>query len=169
MSLPRQDDIFPDRWGGLLRRARRAYRDYLRTRREGCVRCGRRASLSCPACGARVCDRCWLPSIETGSVAFLCLDCIAPTARPRSPRLGRVRPAELFRAGARTFAWGLGVALVFSYLEYGWSGPWRLIAALLDPAVTLALAPLAFLLGAVRVGLVRAVRGVLSAGSRPTS
>jgi hypothetical protein len=159
----------PDWWSDVLEGARRAVRDYVRARREGCLRCGRKASLTCPACGARVCDRCWLPSIETGSVAFLCLDCIAPAAAKRSTSLARVRPAELFRAGTRTFAWVAAVALVVAYLEYGWSGPWRLVAALLDPTITLALVPLAFLLGAVRVGVVRAVRLALSARSDSTS
>jgi hypothetical protein len=110
-----------------------------------------------------------LPSIETGAVASLCLDCIAPRPVSRSPSQAQPSPAEVFRAGARTFAWGAGAALAFSYFKYGWAGPWRLLALLLDPTITLALVPLALLLGTVRVGLVRVVRGILGARSRPPS
>ncbi|HEX9641151.1 MAG TPA: hypothetical protein VGB13_07545 [Candidatus Krumholzibacteria bacterium] len=102
-------------------------------------------------------------------MASLCLDCIVPQAARRSSSRARVSPAELFRAGAGALAWGAGAALTFAYFKYGWSGPWRLVAVLLDPTVTLALVPLAFLLGTVRIGLVRALRRILSARSRPSS
>jgi hypothetical protein len=102
-------------------------------------------------------------------VASLCLDCIAPQAARRSSSQARVSPAEIFRAGAGVLTWGVGAALIFAYFEYGWSSPWRFVAVLLDPTMILAVVPLAFLLGAVRVGLVRALRRILSARSRLSS
>lgn len=62
------------------------------------------------------------------------------------------------------------------YWQHGWAGPWALVAMLLQPAVLLGLVPLAFLLGAVWVGLLRALRALVSAppgspsaGRRPPS
>ena len=49
-----------------------------------------------------------------------------------------------------------------SYWQRGWSGPRGILLVLLQPAVMFALVPLAFLLGAIRVGIFRLVRALVS-------
>ncbi len=54
--------------------------------------------------------------------------------------------------------WSVAAIAAFAYCQHGWSGPWRLVATLLQPAVILGLVPLAFLLGAIRIALSKALR-----------
>jgi hypothetical protein len=150
----------------------RLYRSFLmrlerrrRARQHACLRCGARATSTCVACGARICASCGVLSIETGEVSTLCLDC---TSAPRAA-VGRVRSLaaapHLFRDGARTLGWMLLAAAAVAYWRRGWAGPRQIAVMLLEPAVTFALVPLAFLIGAVRAGLGRALRAFLSAPS----
>jgi hypothetical protein len=72
----------------------------------------------------------------------------------------RSDPAAVFRAGVRLVL-GFAVALAaLAYWREGWSGSWRVIAAFFEPAAVLALAPLVFLVGAARIGLVRLFRAL---------
>ena len=117
-------------------------------RRSVCLRCGRPAGVTCHACSALVCDRCWVLSIETGAALPLCLDC-APGRRSEPRSLGG-HPAQMFRSGARALLAVIAGLVLYGYWRYGWPGAWRVIATLLHPAVTLGLVPMAFLLGAFR-------------------
>jgi len=49
-----------------------------------------------------------------------------------------------------------------SYWQRGWSGPRGVLLMLLDPAILFALVPLALLLGAIRLGILRLVRELVS-------
>ena len=152
---------------GLVRRVSVALRRYRRRREAGCLRCGETATATCRACSARVCDRCWLPSIETGTAAVLCLDCIAPGQSRVSA--ARTSPTDAFRCGARALAASFVAASLVLYWRNGWPGVWRLAAALLQPPVLLALVPLAFLIGSVGMRLARAMRAIVSRRSRLSS
>ena len=76
---------------------------------------------------------------------------------------------EAFRIGARTLGWSCTGGIAYAYWRYGWPGPWRVAALLLQPPITLALVPFAFLLGAIRLALARAIRAMLSVGPGPTA
>lgn len=158
-ALPRRDSSLTAPLTRLVQRSTVALRRYRKRRASGCLRCGGVASVTCSACAARVCDRCWLLSIETGSAAALCLDCIVPSSPNRLPGY-RTEPAGVFQAGARTVAWACVATAGVLYWEQGWTGPWRLVAVLLQPAVLLGLVPLAFLLGAFRTAALRALRAI---------
>jgi len=85
---------------------------------------------------------------------------MAPGSAPQ--RSGdRTHPAEVFQAGASLVLWSLAAIAAFAYWQHGWSGPWRLVAILLQPAVILGLVPLAFLFGAIRIALSKALRATL--------
>jgi hypothetical protein len=73
---------------------------------------------------------------------------------------------------------GAGVKILFililaltiaSYSEWGWSGMWALLGALLDPMIVLGLVPLAFLLGAIRAALLHLLRTYFRASERPSA
>lgn len=112
-----------------------------------------------------MCDGCWLPSIETGEAAALCLDCIAPGSAQRGSR-SRSDPTRLFRNGARILGAILVALFGLASWRHGWSGAWRVVAALLDPTILLGLVPMAFLLGALRSVLVRSLRAPVKDPSR---
>jgi hypothetical protein len=57
----------------------------------------------------------------------------------------------------------------WSYWRWGWAGAWAVLGALFDPSIVLGLVPLAFLLGAVRLAVVSAVRALLRGSVRPSS
>jgi hypothetical protein len=168
VAFPRRDGSLTEPLAGLVERSKAALRRYRRRRASACLRCGKTASVTCSACGARVCDRCWLLSIETGSAASLCLDCIAPGMSSRVSG-NRSLPSEIFRVGGRTLIGGLAAAAGVLYWQYGWAGLWVLVGTLLQPPVLLGLVPLAFLLGALRVGLLRALGAVFSGSPRSPS
>ena len=71
--------------------------------------------------------------------------------------------------GGRILVGALAVSAGVFYWQHGWAGGWILIGTLLQPAVLLGMVPLAFLLGAVRVGLLRVLRAVLSQPPRSPS
>ena len=100
-------------------------------------------------------------SIETGSAFPLCVDCVAAPHRKGYGRIG-TDTAELFRSGARLLAGGIGGFVVYGYSRAGLPGAWAVVAVLLQPAVTLGLVPMAFLLGAVQRGAVIVVRWLFS-------
>ena len=110
----------------------------------------------------RVCDRCWVLSIETGMASGLCVDCAAGATRRRPPLPSRTGGAELFRAGMRMLAWTILAVVAIAYWQHGWAGPRRVLIALLEPAILFALAPLALVLGAMRAGVVRLARALVS-------
>lgn len=162
----RRDEILAKWVLRLLTRCRRTYRAYRRKRSQGCIRCGIRAAGSCQACGALVCNRCWLPSIETGEIAALCLDCTAAPAQTIRHGSGSV---ATLRTGAITLGWALAALGLWTYWRHGTAGPWRLVVVLLDPAILLGLLPLAFLLGVLRTLLVRSLRGAVRSPSNPSA
>jgi hypothetical protein len=145
----------------LIRWSRSSWRRYRRRREAACLRCGRPARATCRACGARVCDRCWLLSIETGAAAVLCIDCTARSGHPGHGFAGS-EPVDLLRHGAKVVGWSLAALALWSYARSGWSGLSSFAALVLQPAVTLSLVPLAFLLGAARMVALRALRALLS-------
>jgi hypothetical protein len=159
VTFPRRLEPINRPFESLLERGLRALRRHGLRRANACVRCGRPYSTNCQACGAKVCDRCWILSIETGAPAILCLDCTQPS-RARPPE-GRLEAAETFRSGARTLALVIVAIGALSYWQHGWAGPWRVAALLLQPSITLGLVPLAFLIGAVRIAAVRALGALL--------
>jgi hypothetical protein len=161
VALPRRDGSLTEPLAELLERSRAALRRYRHRRASACLRCGRTATTSCSACAARVCDRCWVLSIETGSAASLCLDCIAPGSS-NCVSDARPRPSEVFQLGGRTLLGGLAAAAGVLFWQRGWAGPGVLMTTLLQPAVLLGLVPLAYLLGTLRVGLLRALRAIVS-------
>ena len=168
MALPRHDGSVTEPLSNLIERLAGAFRRYRLRRASECLRCGRTASVTCSACDARVCDRCWVLSIETGSAASLCVDCIAPKfSNPVSE--GRPRPSDLFNAGGRTLLGALAAAGCVLYWEQGWRGPWVLVGTLLQPAVLLGLIPLTLLLGTLRVGLIRALRMIVNERRSPST
>ncbi len=148
-ALPGLDRVV--RWSKAL------YRRWRRAREQSCVRCGSRAAQTCEACGALVCDRCWILSIETGAASALCLDCVASSTSSRAKATGRVEGAEIFRSGLRLLGAMIVAIAALSYWQRGWSGPRGVLLALLQPAVTFGLVPLAFLLGAIRLWVLRLV------------
>lgn len=159
----RRDEIVAPWVIRLLTRCRAGCRAYLRKRRQRCIRCGAPAAGECDACGALTCDRCWLPSIETGQVAALCLDC---TAAPRSFAPGRFDPAGSIRSGVVALGWLLAAVTTWAYWTQGARGSWRVIASLLDPGMLLGLVPLAFLLGGVRALLIRFLQALVRSPSK---
>jgi len=74
----------------------------------------------------------------------------------------RLDAGTAFRSGARTLVFALAALGALSYWQRGWAGPWRVVAVLLHPSVILGLVPLAFLLGAGRIALVRAVNNLFT-------
>ncbi len=151
-----------------VQRCYSAFGRYRRRRREeACLRCGRLAQAVCRACGARVCDRCWRLSLETGAPAFLCIECFAsdPPGRPGRPFGG----AETFNAGVKILLIALVGLVGAGYWEGGWSGLWSVVGALLHPAMVLGLVPLAFLLGAIRSALLHVVRALVTGFGRPSA
>lgn len=165
VSLLDRDDLMADWLRRWLRRAVVALRARARSRRRACIRCGAPATVACRACGALACDRCWLPSIEAGDAAALCLDCIAPGSARRDPR-SRSDPARLFRDGARMLGAIFVALLGLACWRRGWSGAGRIVAVLFEPAVLLGLVPMAFLLGALRSALIAALRALVTDRSR---
>jgi hypothetical protein len=162
----RHDEIMAEWAVRLLARCRAAYRAYRRERSQRCIRCGERAAGSCQACGALVCNRCWLPSIETGELATLCLDCTAAPARAMGQRSDAV---ATLRSGTVTLGWTIAALGAWTYWGHGADGPRRLIAVLLEPTILLGLFPLAFLLGVLRNLLIRSLRGALKSPSKPSA
>ncbi len=147
-------------------RIRAALRARRRDRGERCIRCGAVASAVCTACGSLACERCWLPSIETGELAILCLDCTnAPRPRPR----GRFDAIETARSGAIALAWMLGGLALYAGWKHGAAGAWRVVALVFDPGILLGLVPLAFLVGTVRALVIRALRAALTSPSHRSS
>ena len=106
-------------------------------------------------------------SIETGMVSALCVECSAGSRTRRPPSgAGKIDAAELFRSGARLTAWLMVAVAGFAYWQRGAAGLARTAVALIDPAILFALVPLAFLLGALRVGFLAMVRRIVTE-SRP--
>jgi len=160
MTFRRHSDVPEESLEGLLERGLRMLREYSRRRGRACLRCGRPYSTSCRACGAKICERCSVLSIETGTPAVLCLDCTRPSrARPAETRFDG---GTAFRTGVRTLLFVLVSLGMVSYWQRGWAGPWRIMAILLQPAITLGLVPLAFLLGAGRIAIVRALHALFT-------
>ncbi|MGH7897766.1 MAG: hypothetical protein ACREQQ_07430 [Candidatus Binatia bacterium] len=162
LPLPRSDEPLYEWARRLTRWSRLLYARYRRRRRYACIRCGNAARMSCRACGARVCNRCWVLSIETGAPAALCLDCVSSTVAARSPSRGRPHPSELLRAGARTLAWLLGAVAAVGFWQHGTAGIWRVLAFLLQPAALLGAVPLALVLGAIRIALGKSLTAILA-------
>jgi hypothetical protein len=147
-----------------LSRCRQALDRRARLRERACLRCGRPATTVCRACGARVCNRCWDLSVDSGSPARLCIDCL-PSDRPR--RLAsRLHGGQIFRSGARIL--GLAIASVtgLAYWRSGWPGAWAVVGSLFNPAIVLGLVPLAFVLGALHLVLLRVLRSLLRGSVR---
>ncbi len=57
----------------------------------------------------------------------------------------------------------------WSYWRWGGSGAWAVLGALFHPSIVLGLVPLAFLLGAVRLALLSAMRALLKGLARPSA
>ena len=145
----------------LLRRYRLAVGRYRRRRENACLRCGRAAAVVCRACGARVCNRCWRLSFETGSAMRLCIDCLAPGGAGPPRARGRAGSSEMLRAGVKILVVAVAAIATASFGKQGWPGAWAVIGTLLHPSIVLGLVPLAFLLGAIWLVLFSAVRALL--------
>ncbi len=143
-----------------MRRLGRSARFLYNRRRErlasACLRCGAPAAGFCLACRALVCERCSVVSIETGDAGVLCVGCVGPSPRRRVLPELRSDRGEIFRSGAGGLAILLVAVAGWSYWQEGWPGPWKVLALLLQPAVTLSLVPLALVVGGLRKALRRA-------------
>jgi len=66
----------------------------------------------------------------------------------------------------------LGVVITsvttFGYWRSGWSGAWAVLGKIFEPAIVLGLIPLAFVLGAIHLVLLRVVRSLLRGSTRPS-
>ena len=62
----------------------------------------------------------------------------------------------------RMLAWTIAGIVALSYWQHGWAGPRRVLIALVEPAILFSLAPLALVLGAIRAGIVRLARALVS-------
>lgn len=161
-----RDEIVADWVRGLIARVRSAYRARRLDRARRCIRCGGLATMECTACGALACDRCWLPSIETGEIAVLCLDCTG--SRTPAPR-ARFDAVASARSGAVILGWIVGGIAAWVGWREGPSAAWRFVAVLFEPAILLGLVPLAFLLGALRSVVVRSLDGLFRSPSKRAS
>lgn len=161
-----RDELVADWVRGLIARVRSAYRARRRERARRCIRCGAPATMECTACGALACDRCWLPSIETGEIAVLCLDCTGSRTPSPAARFDAVASA---RSGAVILLWILGGIAAWVGWRQGPRAGWRFVATLLDPGILLGLVPLAFLLGALRSVAVRSLDGLVRSPSKRSS
>jgi len=92
----------------------------------------------------------------------LCLDCAAGAGDRLTRSQPRSTGAELFRSGMRTLALLIAAILGITYWQHGWAGPRVVLFALLEPAILFALAPLALVLGAIRAGVLRLARALVS-------
>jgi len=134
------------RW---VRRGLVAWRRRQRRRERSCVRCGVPAAGICPACRSRVCTDCSILSIETGSPIALCLGCSGATGFRTGFVRPRFSPWLLFRRGAALLLLVIAIAAGVALERHGWAGAWRVLLAVLHPAVLLGILPLALVLGGV--------------------
>jgi len=74
----------------------------------------------------------------------------------------------MYRAGMKILAFTIALATAVGYWRSGWSGAWAVVGGLFDPAVVLGLIPLAFVLGAANLVLLRLVQSLLRSSARPS-
>ena len=70
------------------------------------------------------------------------------------------------RSGMRILGVAIAGVTIFAYWRSGWSGVWAVVASVFNPAVVLGLVPLAFVLGALHLVLVRGLRALLKGSDR---
>jgi hypothetical protein len=72
------------------------------------------------------------------------------------------------RSGIRILALLVAGVTAFGYWKSGWSGAWAVLGKVLEPAIVLGLIPLAFVLGAIHLVLLRVVRSLVRGSTRPS-